>query len=403
MLNVRALKHDFRFRNGTLIANSAIEDVEIKLSANQLMTLSLKLSHDVGIQFTDNIDVTLGYLDSDILPISAPYPTLSLGANNANVTLLQNLLKEHGFYLIAVDTIFGSGTDTAVRQFQTVEGLTVDGIVGNSTWLALFKNSSYVSMKPGRFYVDSFQRKNEYFVAECIAINYAANPKAKQSYSGQTMNQIVTSVATDSGLRAITSAEGTFIVGTTQDAAQPCVLTSDTSKLDAVFQAGQRYSYFNFAFADKLYSHKYSKFWNEVAVPSIFDGEFIEYERNTTTIDTVKIVDSVKWKPNNQFTPATVSYVEYGDTRDLKPEGFHENITSASNRLWGYNIEETKNVRNLKIKTWGRLGAAWLPGRVLSIGNQDGTASRWVIRTHTWNYGSGGFTSTFNLQHPAMS
>ena len=403
MLNVRSLKHDFKFRNGTLIANSTIEDVELRLSANQISTLTLKLSHDVGIQFTDNIDVVMGYGDSDILPLNPPYPTLQLNSQGANVTLLQNLLKEHGFYLIAVDTVFGSGTDAAVRQFQTVEGLTVDGVVGQSTWTALFKNSSYVSMKPGRFYVDSFQKKNEYFVAECIALNYAANPKGKHTYTNLSMNQIIGFVASDSGLKPVTSSEGSFIVGTTQDAATACSISSNTSKLDAAFQAGQQYGYFNFAYSDKLYSTKYSKFWNEVAVPSIYDGEFIEYEKNTTTIDTVKIVDSVKWKPNSVFTPATISYVEYGDTRDLRSEGFQENITSASNRLWGYNIEETKNVRNLRIKTFARLGAAWLPGRVLSVGNQDGTASRWVIRSHTWNYGSGGFTSTFDLQFPAMT
>lgn len=403
MLNVRALKHDFRFRNGTLIANSTIEDVELRLAANQISTLTLKLSHDVGIQFTDNIDVTMGYQDSDILPINTPYPTLSLGSTGANVTLLQNLLKEHGFYLIAVDTTFGSGTDAAVRAFQTVEGLTVDGIVGNSTWTALFKNSSYVSMKPGRFYVDSFQRKNEYFVAECIALNYAANPKVKQTYTGLSMNQVVNAVATDSSLKPVTSSEGTFLVGTAPTNAVAVAISSETSKLDAAFQAGTKYGYFNFAYSDKLYSHKFSKFWNEVAVPVILDGDCIEYEKNTTTIDTVRIIDSIKWKPNSIFTPATISYVEYGDTRDLQSEGFQENVTSASNRLWGYAIEETKNVRNLKVKTYGRLGATWLPGRVISVGNQDGTSSRWVIRSHTWNYGSGGFTSTFNLQYPAMT
>lgn len=403
MLNVRALKHDFKFRNGTLIANSTIEDVELRLSANQISTLTLKLSHDVGITFLDNIDVVMGYQDSDILPISAPYPTLQLNATGSNVTLVQNLLKEHGLYLIAVDGIFGNGTDTAVRTFQGIEGLTVDGVVGQSTWTALFKNSSYVSMKPGRFYVDSFQRKNEYFVAECIALNYATNPKGKHLYTGLTMNQIVNFVASDSGLRPVTSPSGTFIVGTTQDATQPCSIVSETSKLDACFTAGKNYGYFNFAYSDKLYSTNYARYWNEVAVPSIFNGEFLEYERNTTTIDTVRIIDSIKWKPNSQFSPATVSYVEYGDTRDLKPEGFHDSNTAASNRLWGYTVEETKNVRNIKIKTFGRLGAAWLPGRVLSVSNFDGTASRWVIRSHTWNYGSGGFTSTFELQWPATN
>lgn len=38
-----------------------------------------------------------------------------------------------------VDNIFGKHTDTAVRKFQEDNGLTVDGIVGPTTWAALWK------------------------------------------------------------------------------------------------------------------------------------------------------------------------------------------------------------------------------------------------------------------------
>ncbi|WP_339185469.1 peptidoglycan-binding domain-containing protein [Paenibacillus sp. FSL R5-0701] len=35
-----------------------------------------------------------------------------------------------------VDRNFGSGTTSAVKSFQTKEGLTSDGVVGNGTWLS---------------------------------------------------------------------------------------------------------------------------------------------------------------------------------------------------------------------------------------------------------------------------
>ena len=54
----------------------------------------------------------------------------------ADVKELQTLLNEHGI-ACNVDGIFGPGTDTAVREFQEANGLTVDGIVGASTWSAL--------------------------------------------------------------------------------------------------------------------------------------------------------------------------------------------------------------------------------------------------------------------------
>jgi peptidoglycan hydrolase-like protein with peptidoglycan-binding domain len=40
---------------------------------------------------------------------------------------------------ITVDGIFGSGTATAVRNFQTSKGLTANGIVDETTWNALVK------------------------------------------------------------------------------------------------------------------------------------------------------------------------------------------------------------------------------------------------------------------------
>jgi peptidoglycan hydrolase-like protein with peptidoglycan-binding domain len=38
-----------------------------------------------------------------------------------------------------VDGDFGPTTQTAVEQFQSVRGLTVDGIVGPATWAALLR------------------------------------------------------------------------------------------------------------------------------------------------------------------------------------------------------------------------------------------------------------------------
>jgi len=54
-----------------------------------------------------------------------------------DVSVLQQRLKEVGYYQGTVDGIYGPMTDQAVRAFQTQAGLTVDGIVGPATWNAL--------------------------------------------------------------------------------------------------------------------------------------------------------------------------------------------------------------------------------------------------------------------------
>ena len=61
------------------------------------------------------------------------YPTLRRGAKGDLVSQLQTFLSMDGSKL-AIDGIFGPGTQSAVRAFQKRYGLTVDGIVGPQTW-----------------------------------------------------------------------------------------------------------------------------------------------------------------------------------------------------------------------------------------------------------------------------
>ena len=46
---------------------------------------------------------------------------------------------------LAVDGIFGRGTEAAVRKFQSVFNLTSDGIVGKRTWYRLSQIYTAVS------------------------------------------------------------------------------------------------------------------------------------------------------------------------------------------------------------------------------------------------------------------
>ena len=59
------------------------------------------------------------------------------GATGATVREIQTRLKNWGYYSGAVDGIYGSQTEKAVRYFQQKNGLSVDGQVGNQTLAAL--------------------------------------------------------------------------------------------------------------------------------------------------------------------------------------------------------------------------------------------------------------------------
>lgn len=59
------------------------------------------------------------------------------GASGAGVTEIQTRLKAWGYYSGAVDGIYGSGTEKAVKYFQQSNGLSVDGQCGAQTLAAL--------------------------------------------------------------------------------------------------------------------------------------------------------------------------------------------------------------------------------------------------------------------------
>lgn len=62
--------------------------------------------------------------------------TLRLGANGSEVRKLQTALNRAGASL-SVDGAFGPKTEQAVKNFQSDNGLVMDGVCGPTTWGAV--------------------------------------------------------------------------------------------------------------------------------------------------------------------------------------------------------------------------------------------------------------------------
>ncbi|MBR2971240.1 MAG: peptidoglycan-binding protein [Clostridia bacterium] len=75
-------------------------------------------------------------------------PTLRRGSRGKSVQILQCYLNLYGEEL-TVDGAFGSGTEAAVREFQTQNGLAADGIVGRNTWAYLTRQMPLPTLRRG--------------------------------------------------------------------------------------------------------------------------------------------------------------------------------------------------------------------------------------------------------------
>lgn len=69
--------------------------------------------------------------------VNTSYALSKYGSNSNEVKQIQTKLKRWGYYNGSVDGIFGSKTLSAVKWFQSANGLQVDGIAGPKTLAAM--------------------------------------------------------------------------------------------------------------------------------------------------------------------------------------------------------------------------------------------------------------------------
>lgn len=121
------------------VVNSRIQQLQIKVN-----------SLEREVQLKDN---RIRYLESELTEVKktkpaeivtvnkpmASKPTEKVGISDPNPKQIQTALKKAGFYSGSVDGKIGKNTTKAIKEFQKTNGLIVDGVVGQQTWLKLKK------------------------------------------------------------------------------------------------------------------------------------------------------------------------------------------------------------------------------------------------------------------------
>ena len=88
-------------------------------------------------------DETEGSISVERYESSAPsWPVVKKGDNSLNTKAIQYFLSHRG-YSVTIDGVFGTGTENAVKAFQSANGLVNDGIVGQATWTKLVVQVQY--------------------------------------------------------------------------------------------------------------------------------------------------------------------------------------------------------------------------------------------------------------------
>lgn len=118
--------------------------VSVQVPANR----ALLVTGENGSYYTVSYDNVQGYvLKSHLGVVSATqapvssYTSLSNGSKGDEVKQLQQALKDLGYYKSSIDGKFGSGTRTAVRSFQKMNGLSVTGIADLATQTLLYQGN----------------------------------------------------------------------------------------------------------------------------------------------------------------------------------------------------------------------------------------------------------------------
>ena len=130
---------------------------------------------------------------------------LAYGSSGSDVRALQEALRKAG-YNIAADGVYGAETQNAVRQYQSANGLGVDGIAGRQTFGSLGIGSATPDPTKTSYYTGN---SGKYQLGDNVGYDVAIANPAKNTGSGGGYGGIYNGGLTTDQIKAMQSYYGT--------------------------------------------------------------------------------------------------------------------------------------------------------------------------------------------------
>ena len=142
----------------------------------------------------------------------AEVAVLRQGASGGEVKEVQRRLKLWGYYNGSVDGVFGAGTKKAVIAFQKKNGLTADGVVGQSTYKALGMNSSYQALQGANASsgANGYTSSDVYLLAKTIYAEGRGEPYVGQVAIGAVVMNRIRSASFPNTVSGVVYQKGAF-------------------------------------------------------------------------------------------------------------------------------------------------------------------------------------------------
>ena len=141
-----------------------------------------------------------------LLPVLSAEAALKRGSKGDEVIAIQKRLKQWGYYDGAVDGVFGTATERAVKLFQKKNGLQVDGVIGPKTAAAIGITLSGSSTSKGTGAANG----DVYLLAQCIYSESRGEPYKGQVAVGAVVLNRVRSSAFPNSIAGVVYQRGAF-------------------------------------------------------------------------------------------------------------------------------------------------------------------------------------------------